>query len=204
MVEADEIRRRREDLGMSQARVAELANTTQQTVDRVESGVTKHSRALARILQVLGLDPPRMTVVPTEVVPRSFASSQGDLPIYASAQGGPGEMIITYDPIDYVARPDPLATVKDGYAMYIVGDSMSPAFEQGDLALVNPHLPFRNGDDVLVFREIGADVAAILKRLVRAGANEWTLEQFNPAKRFALPRVEWPRCHVIVGKYSRR
>jgi transcriptional regulator with XRE-family HTH domain len=40
MVEADEIRRRREDLGLSQARVAELAITTQQTVDRVESGVT--------------------------------------------------------------------------------------------------------------------------------------------------------------------
>lgn len=204
MVEADEIRRRREDMGLSQARVAELANTTQQTVDRVESGVTKHSRALGRILQVLGLDPPRLTVVPTEILQRAPAGLQGELPIYASAQGGPGEMIITYDPIDYVARPDPLATVKDGYAMYVVGDSMSPAYEQGDLALVNPHLPFRNGDDVLVFREIGADVAAILKRLVRAGANEWTLEQFNPAKRFALPRAEWPRCHVIVGKYSRR
>jgi phage repressor protein C with HTH and peptisase S24 domain len=204
MAVGDEIRRRRQERGLSQARLAALAHTTQQTVDRIESGVTRHSRAMPQILAVLDLAPGAVQVARTDVVPSALPRPGGDLPIFASAQGGPGEMILTYEPIDYVARPDPLANVRDGYAMYIVGDSMSPAFEQGDLALVNPHLPFRGGDDVLVFRELAGEVAAMVKRLVKASQEEWILEQYNPARRFTLPRKEWPRCHVIIGKYSRR
>jgi phage repressor protein C with HTH and peptisase S24 domain len=137
------------------------------------------------------------------VTPRISPLGRTDLPIYAAAQGGPGELILTYDPIDYVARPEPLANVRDGYAMYIVGDSMVPAFRQGELALIHPHMPFRPGDDVLVFRELEHEVAAMVKTLVKASEDTWTLEQFNPPKKFTLSRKEWPRCHRIIGKYSR-
>jgi len=202
---AEKILRRREELGLSQAQLAERAGTNQQTIDRIEGG--SNSRAIPRVLEVLQLGPDATAAV-TRIVPKPVPipgeRTPRQLPIYASAMGGPGEIIINYEPIDYVARPDPLASVRDGYGMYIVGDSMSPAFEQGDLALVNPHLPFQRGNDVLVFREMNGDVAAIIKRLVDASRDQWTLQQFNPPKEIKVDREEWPRCHVIIGKYSRR
>jgi len=200
---AETIRKKREELNLSQAKLGELAGTNQQTIDRIENG--SHSRAIPRVLQVLDLAPGAESAQATRIIPQATQRLHGgDLPVYASARGGPGEILFSMDPIDYVGRPDPLANVRDGYAMWIVGDSMSPAFEQGDLALVNPHRPFRPGDDVLIYREWENELAAVVKRLIRAANDEWQLEQFNPGKRFKLSRKEWPRCHVIVGKYSRR
>ena len=63
------------------------------------------------------------------------AADRTDLPVYASAEGGAG-IIITSEPIDFIRRPEPLLSVRDGYACYVIGDSMSPAYEQGDLLLV--------------------------------------------------------------------
>lgn len=202
----EEIRKRREQLGWGQGLLAEKVGTTQQTVWRIENGETTHSRFLPKILAVLDLsDTGATTTAETTIVPKQMhrASDRGDLPIYAAAEGGPGEMIRSYEPIDYKPRPDPLLAVKDGYGMYIVGESMSPAFEQGDMALVNPHLPFRRGNDVLIFSNIDQEVAVIVKRLVKATPDLWEVVQFNPAKTFTLRRSEWPGCHVIVGKYAR-
>ena len=72
------------------------------------------------------------------------------LPVFASAQGGDdGSVIIGNEPIDWITRPEPLLTVADAYAVYITGDSMAPAFDHGDTALVHPHLPVGRGDDVI-------------------------------------------------------
>lgn len=82
---------------------------------------------------------------------------------------------------------------------------MEPAFEQGDLAFVNPNLPPRPGNDVLVFRDWEGEQAAVLKRLVRSTADKWVCRQFNPPKQLEFKRSEWPQCHVIVFKqYSGR
>ena len=212
----ENLKRARLAADLSQTKLAEIAGVSQQLISQIERGVNFETKKLPSIARAVGktvadLDPAYaaqevadVAIFPNAAVP--LPRGPKNLPVYASAQGGPGEIIVTYDPIDYVERPEPLASVRDAYAMYIVGDSMSPAFEAGDQVFVNPHLPVRGGDDVLVFRERdgGTDVAATVKRLVRPKAEEWQLEQFNPPKRFSLRRSEWPRAHVIIGKFSRR
>ncbi len=74
-----------------------------------------------------------------------------DLPVFGTAQGGSGALIVTDQAVDYVVRPAPLLRVRDGYGMLVTGDSMSPKIENGDTVLVNPHLPPRNGD-TCIFR----------------------------------------------------
>ncbi len=140
------------------------------------------------------LDNPRAT-------PSLFGNA--DLPVFGTAQGGQGgALVMSNEAVDYVVRPAPLLRVKDGYGMIVTGDSMSPQHENGSTALVNPHLPPRNGD-TCVFRSHLDDgtVLAIIKKLRRYTDDTWHVSQFNPKKDFQLKRSEWQICHVTVGSY---
>jgi phage repressor protein C with HTH and peptisase S24 domain len=136
---------------------------------------------------------------------REAQALERDLPVYASAQGGPTGMMVTSEPIEYVYRPDPLMGVPRAFAVYVVGDSMSPAYEHGDLILVHPHSPPRRGDDVLLAQaEFNGEVAALVKRLVGWNEKSWHVRQFNPRKDYDLSRAEWQQVRVVIGKYNRR
>lgn len=127
-----------------------------------------------------------------------------DLPIYASAQGGRTGMIISYDPIDWVKRPEPLFNVSSGFGMYVVGDSMEPAYRQGDMILVHPNRPANPGDDVLVVKRTGKDeYEALIKTLARANGEAIGLRQHNPPDEFDVPKSEIDTVYLIVGKYHR-
>ncbi len=134
---------------------------------------------------------------------RSIYGSERDLPVFATAQGGRGgALIMSNEAVDWVVRPAPLLRVRDGYGMIVSGDSMSPKFENGSTALVNPHLPPRNGE-ACVFRNHQDDgtVLAIIKTLLRFNDDTWFVKQYNPKKEFQLKRSEWQICHVTVGSY---
>ena len=133
--------------------------------------------------------------------PRGSAlrADRADLPVYASAEGGGGAIIITNEPIDYVRRPEPLLSVRDSYGCYVIGDSMSPAYEQGDLLLIHPGRPVRPGDDCVFVRDQGdGSQHALVKRLLRITPEKWRVRQFNPAKDFDLDRA------VAEGPADRR
>lgn len=130
-----------------------------------------------------------------------------DLRVFAAVEGGAGEMVVSTDPIELVPRPWYLKNVKDGYAVLIVGESMIPAYEPGDMAVVNPRLaPMRGKDVILVRGEDHGEFIASIKRLVGWTASQWNLLQFNPPRgekaEFSLSRKEWPKALRVVGKYS--
>jgi phage repressor protein C with HTH and peptisase S24 domain len=103
-----------------------------------------------------------------------------------------------------VRRPEPLLSVRDGYGCYVIGDSMSPAYEQGDLLLIHPGRPVRPGDDCVFVRDPGdGSQHALVKRLLRIAPEKWRVRQFNPAKDFDLDRGQWQKAQLIVGKYAR-
>jgi len=128
-----------------------------------------------------------------------------DLPVYGSALGGPdGEMIVSFEPIEWVRRPAPLEGVNGGFGFYMIGESMSPAFEPGDMILCHPTRPPFAGQDVLVIRRLDGGQNALVKRLVRIGGGGLRLRQFNPPGDFDVPSEEVVSFHLVVGKYSRR
>ena len=129
-----------------------------------------------------------------------------DLPVFGTAQGGAGgSLLMSNEAVDWVIRPAPLLRVRDGYGMIVTGDSMSPKHENGSTALVNPHLPPRNGD-TCVFRchRDDGSVLAIIKELRRFTDETWFVRQYHPKKDFSLRRSEWQVCHVTVGSYFGR
>jgi len=141
-------------------------------------------------------------------IPGSQLVGERDLPVFGTSQGGKGAVIVTSDPVDWVARPEPLARVKDGYGIIITEDSMAPEFRSGDIALVNPHLPARAGD-TCVFRSDMPDhtILSCIKFLRRQTADSWHVTEWNSdegkKRDFTLKKAEWQTCHVTVGKYSR-
>lgn len=160
---------------------------------------------------LLGVSPDdlRSTAAPTggpvgDARGSALRADADDLPVYASAEGGGGALVITNEPVDYVRRPEPLLSVRDSYGCYVIGESMSPAYEQGDLLLIHPNRPVRSGDDCVFVRDPGDGAQhALVKRLLRISPEKWRVRQFNPAKDFDLDRGQWQRAQLIVGKYVR-
>ena len=114
-------------------------------------------------------------------------------------------MIVTSDPVDWVVRPEQLQNVRDAFAVYVIGSSMEPRYEQGDLILVHPSRPASRDQDVLLLSPVReGGFAAVVRRLTQAGETSWAVHQYNPAKDYELPRSEWQRAHVVVGRFNRR
>jgi len=209
------IRRRREDLGWSQAQLGNRVGISQPAIKKIESGDSRHSKFLPKIAQVLSIPLADLDASLSGVVlpPAADAAAgarilgERDFPVHASAEGGPGQIIVSHDAVDFMARPAPLIHVRDSYGLLITGTSMEPEYRQGDTALVNPHLPVIPGEVYIFYAEKAGEARATIKFLRRAGAEKWLVSQHNPPdgmqKDFTLSRREWQWAHRVIGKYSR-
>jgi hypothetical protein len=139
----------------------------------------------------------------TQMVVPSFGKK--NLPVMAAAMGGDGHVIISFDPIEYIDRPSYLEHVPDAYGVYIVGDSMYPAYRPSDIAYVHPRLPPARDTDVVLFHTPPvANAECMIKQLNGWDDKQWHLEQFRPALEFKVDRVDWPICHRVLGRHNRR
>ena len=216
MEPGERIRIAREVKGWSQQQLANRVGISQPAIKKIEAGEIRQSKFQTKIAQVLGipltdLDPTLTDVVMSplpDVIPARRILGERDFPVHASAEGGPGQIIVSHDAVDFMERPAPLIHVRDSYGLLITGTSMEPEYRQGDTALVNPHLPVVANEVYIFYAEKAGEARATIKFLRRATADKWLLSQHNPpdgtAKDFALARKEWQWAHRVIGKYSRR
>lgn len=209
------IRETRENKGLSQEDVAEVVGGGQSTIGRIEAGDWKRiPSALPSIVKMLGLSledlDPELAGLPPPP-PGSIISrvlGDEDFKVYASAEGGPGEVIVSTDPIEVIARPSIVANIIDAYGLIITGTSMFPEFRHGETAIVNPLLPFQPGEVHIFYAEREGAARASIKELRRATPDNWLVTQHNPpegkSKDFSMARREWRWVHRVLGKYSRR
>ena len=119
------------------------------------------------------------------------------IPIRSAGRGGGDQQMYLEDgPIGYTARPANLSGVKGAYAIYMVGDSMEPRYEQGWLLHVNPFKPPTRGRDVVVYKQ---GQAVLIKQFVRWEGDALVLRQLNPPEELRVPRAEVIECHLVVG-----
>lgn len=109
------------------------------------------------------------------------------------------------DIMDRASMPPALARKQDLYAVYISGDSMSPRFDPGRVALIDPKRPAGPGDDVVVHLRgpNGQDgeekiTAILIKTLVRRSASWVELRQYNPAATFRIDMTRIKHIHRVV------
>ena len=85
----------------------------------------------------------------------------------------------------------PAVNDEHAYALEISGDSMQPAYRDGDIIVVSPGTPIRRGDRVVV-KTKGGEV--MVKELKRRTAKTLELASLNPAhadRTLASDDVEW-------------
>ena len=175
--------------------------------------------------QLLGRSPPPPGGAPRVVeakpasvgdVSRTFRQAPQDLPVRGTAMGhnlsfdenGAADIEVTlFEPgevVHYVARPPALAKNDAAYAIYVQGESMAPAHKDGALRVVNPRVPLRVGDDVVVqlHAHDGDDgqvvVSVLIKTLVKRSASFVTLEQLNPPRTFNVPVSSITAIHRVM------
>jgi phage repressor protein C with HTH and peptisase S24 domain len=160
-----------------------------------QDDVLKHagasSEAAARAVPARRGRPPRALGTQT-IAPRAEP-----IPIRSAGRGGGDqEMFLEDGPIGYTPRPANLVGVRGAYAIYMVGDSMVPRYEQGWLLHVNPFKPPTRGRDVVVYK---SGQAVLIKQFVRWDSDSLVLHQLNPEEELRVPRQEVVECHLIVG-----
>lgn len=207
------IRAAREKRELSQAQLGRLIGIKQASIQAVEKGETARSKFLPEIVRELGIAPgdvglppdPPGNVSPTALPAVGDPYGPKDFQIYSAAEGGPGEILRSVDPVDWWPRPIEVQRVTGAYGMYIVGTSMEPEFEPGHVAVINPNLPHVGGKPYIFYAETeDGSVRATVKRLRHQTGDAWHVTAHNPGDGqkadFTLPRSLWKVAHRIVGR----
>jgi len=122
------------------------------------------------------------------------ARNQQSVPLLGFAQAGSGGY---FDDSGFPAGKGwdevalPAAGDEHAYALEISGDSMKPAYRDGDVIVVSPGTPIRRGDRVVV-RTSGGEV--MVKELKRRTTKTLELASLNPAhadRALDADDVEW-------------
>lgn len=161
MALADRVRERRTELGMTQARLAEIVGATQQSIVSIENGLTKRPRNLLDLAKALDCDPmwlqnggtfKKITEINTRKIPLISYVQAGAL-----AQNCPIE---AYDgDFEYVLTD--MDWSENAFALKIEGDSMEPEFSPGDVIVIDPEIQPAPGEFVVAMN--GGDAATFKK-----------------------------------------
>ena len=165
--------------------VAQHVRSNQATPEQIalyEKEYVKGARVTLSDIQQL--DP---SEIETTNIERSFFSDYFSdprtIPVLGTAAGSAlGAFEIGSEVIDHVRRPPALAGIKDIYGIYVVGESMVPEHNPGDLRIIHPHRPARPGDSVIIqtYNAATDTREAFIKRLISINSHQVVCYQHNP------------------------
>ena len=193
-VKADEIITISNYLEMSEREVIALLSGT--TISNVTPGFAEAPAPLAPLLEPhprgSGRYPGAFVPDPKDLPPAS--TMPVDVPVYGTAVGGAdGDFEMNGEVIDRVRRPAGLTNARNAFALYVVGTSMSPRYDEGDLIFVHPGRPPVTGSDVVVELHAKDEFGrpkALLKSYRGKTPTLLLLTQLNPASEIQIPLDE--------------
>lgn len=223
---ANRIKEWRLKRGLSMQALAERAGTSRQQIHKLERGERRLTEDwMRRIAAIVDCSPADLLSPNHDLGSDASGLSSAEhrdsvdlasrrpvsvdrsdqIPVYASAQGGPDGTILAYEPIEFVDRPEPLFGVRNAFAMYVVSDSMEPKYSQGALLLIHPGRPVRRNDYVLIVKQAeDGEHSAMVKQLVRMEADQLVVRQFNPPRDFEIDRRDVASVSLVIGSYEAR
>ena len=137
--------------------------------------------------------------------PSTFVSTAPlDVPVYGTVRGGEAynaDFEFNGQIVDYVRRPEKLMGRADVFALYVIGTSMSPWREPGELAYIEQIRTPRAGDYVVIEltpRRGDTVRPALVKKLLNMTPSKLKLQQYQPAKEFDLEMAKVAQLHRVI------
>lgn len=124
-----------------------------------------------------------------------------DVPVNGTAWGGDdADFEMNGQIVDYVRRPPGIAHLKGVFALHVLGTSMVPRFEPGDLLYCGGRDPVP-GDDIVI--ELHPTEQALagkgyIKRFIRRDRGKVVVRQYNPAKDLSFDAASIKRVHRVI------
>jgi hypothetical protein len=110
--------------------------------------------------------------------------------------------------IERIPAPPALSERERAYALFTPNNAMAPAFRYGDIAWIDPMMPYAPDTEAVFYKAGGqaeGSETAILATLVAFDDMYWTIEVLKPEPvQIKLARQDWPSCQRVVGKTARR
>jgi phage repressor protein C with HTH and peptisase S24 domain len=147
------------------------------------------TESLAKILQATGASLDEFIGLLSS---RSEATRR--VPLIGMAQAGDGGF---FDDAGFPAGAGwdeivfPNITDENAYALEISGDSMLPAYRDGDVVIVSPNAPVRRGDRVIVKTREGEVLAKELKRRTAKTVELRSINPEHPDRVFEARDLQW-------------
>jgi SOS-response transcriptional repressor LexA len=183
---AENIRTKMKELGLTQSKLAELAGTTQVTINRLLSGKIKKTTKIIEIAKALKCDPdwllngqgPSNTFFTEQSNVVAGPELHGLYPVISWVQAGDWSAIHEVSVSDAIHYPCPVKCSDKTFLLHIQGLSMSPKFDEGDLIFVDPAVEPINGKYVVA--RLDDENEATFKQLIIEGGHKF-LKAANPA-----------------------
>lgn len=195
---ATRVKNRRIELGLTQARLAELSDMSQTALQKIEGGKSSHSKKLGNIAEALDCTPEYLLYGVTVDTNSNISIApiyKNNLPLVSWVQAGNWsemEELVHADIEHYLC---PVNCSKRAFVLKVQGASMEPRFNQGDHIFVDPEAQAENGSYVVA--RLDDENQATFKQLIIEGGKKF-LKAINP---------NWPNQFIeingnctIVGK----
>ena len=209
---ADRLKQARENQGLTQQQLADLAKVAQGTIANIENGIRKKPRELLNIAQALKVSPdwlangPETTATTHTGVVRDQVASYGTeslgsvrtrlVPIKGAAKMGEGGF---YDMVDDDGHVDAYSSDPQAYALRVKGDSMHPAIRHGAIVIVEPSGSCIPGEYVAIAFKDGRKM---VKELVIDRLDEVVIESVNGNHRQTIDKADIEQIHPISSVVS--
>ena len=226
----EKIRRRREELGISQGELAFDTKISQTAIAKIEGGRVNKSKFLPRIAKRLGLSlaeldedfmewsqPSTANTGIQEFGPRLLGDAEvidpaGDTPLLATYERPDGAILVFTNPIGSIKRPSYLTRFKKLQALLVNGNLMSPEIESGDVIFGTPELPPAADTTCMFYSQTGNRLEAtefgMLRRLSNLNDTAFNVKTWRSSRREddeeILASDRWRYAMRIVAKYYGR
>tara|TARA_R100000234_G_C4996463_1_gene178199 strand:+ start:758 stop:1354 length:597 start_codon:yes stop_codon:yes gene_type:complete len=186
--------------GISISELARRCDMEPHTLRRYARGESEPRSDLAvRLADIFGC-------MPTEVLGLEPLETEplGKIPLYGPVNAGTWDGETAMDrAVDHIARPSFLMGQSNAYAVFVVGSSMEPRFNAGEILYIDPDVPIRQGADVVVQLNHDGELTAVVKRFISTDNSGVRLKQLNPALPISFDKEVVTSIHAVQGSWLR-
>lgn len=210
------IRIARKHRGFVQRQVAEVAGVSVAAVGQWERGDNDIAMDnLRNVARFLNIDPvaavrgelryleenPDISEVErvTDLAPLDLGPT--DVEVKGVTVGGDdGDFEWNGQVIGFARRPSGIARIRNVFALHVIGTSMVPRFDPGDLLFCGGREPTPGDDVVIELFPTGIETVgkAYIKRLLSRTNSTITCKQFNPEKEIPFNRYEIKAMYRVI------